>query len=81
MGWSDVLSTSEVYSARTNVFPVRSCTAVNLSVNAAEAAKYALRGLLTMLRLHIKLLDERRILPSNFVNLQFVLDTISHFGD
>lgn len=59
----------------------RERTTVNLSVNAAEAAKYTLRGLLTMLRLHIKLLDKRRILPSNFVNLQFVLDTISHFGD
>ena len=34
-----------------------------------------------MLSRDIKLLDRRRILPSNFVNLQSVLDIISHFGD
>ena len=34
-----------------------------------------------MLLRDIKLLDKIRLLSSNFVNLQFVLDIISHFGD
>lgn len=43
----------EVYWSRTNVSPVKDCTTDNLSVNAAEAAKYTLRGLFPVLRLHI----------------------------